>query len=508
MRSKKAFYNIVSNLILQIITVIYGFIIPKILITKFGSDVNGLVSSITQFLSYISLLESGFGPVVKSILYKPIANKDNKKIENILAASEKFFKNISYIFIIYIIILAIVYPLIIKESFNFMFTSSLIIIISISIFAEYYFGMTYKLFLQAEQKNYIISIVQIVTYILCAVVIVLLSMFDVSVHLIKLVGTLSFAIRPIFLNYYVKKKYQINVKKGDKNYNIKNKWDGLAQHIASVIHGNTDIAILTIFCNIMEVSVYSIYYLIIRGIKLIIQSFCDGFDALFGDMLAREESSTLNKKFNMYEVFFLIIVTILFSSTFYLTLPFISIYTINFNDVNYIRPLFCFFAILSEYVGVIRLPYLYLTYAAGHFKETKKGAWLECIVNFSLSIVLVLRFGLVGVVIGTFVAMAIRTIEFVYHSNKYILKRNILKSFGKIVLSFSNTFIVLQILKLINLQFDITYFNWVINSIIVVIIVSLFVLLTNYIFFPKEFKEIFNSLKKIIIKTKKIDANK
>ena len=82
MRSKKAVYNIISTLILQIITIIYGFIVPKIIITSFGSNVNGLVSSITQFLAYITLLESGVGPVIKASLYKPLANKDKQEISN------------------------------------------------------------------------------------------------------------------------------------------------------------------------------------------------------------------------------------------------------------------------------------------------------------------------------------------------------------------------------------------------------------------------------------------
>ena len=83
MRSKKAIYNIISNLMLQFVVVIYGFIVPQIIISNFGSSVNGLISSITQFLAYITLLESGFGPVVKATLYQPIAKKDNKTIKNI-----------------------------------------------------------------------------------------------------------------------------------------------------------------------------------------------------------------------------------------------------------------------------------------------------------------------------------------------------------------------------------------------------------------------------------------
>ena len=56
MRSKKAILNIISSLMLQITILICGFIVPKVIITNFGSNVNGLVSSITQFLAYITLL--------------------------------------------------------------------------------------------------------------------------------------------------------------------------------------------------------------------------------------------------------------------------------------------------------------------------------------------------------------------------------------------------------------------------------------------------------------------
>lgn len=60
MRGKIAIKNIYTSLMSQIITIICGFIVPKLIIENFGSSVNGLVNSITQFLAYITLLESGF----------------------------------------------------------------------------------------------------------------------------------------------------------------------------------------------------------------------------------------------------------------------------------------------------------------------------------------------------------------------------------------------------------------------------------------------------------------
>lgn len=42
MKSKVTLINIISSLTLQVVTVISGFIIPKIILTNFGSSVNEL----------------------------------------------------------------------------------------------------------------------------------------------------------------------------------------------------------------------------------------------------------------------------------------------------------------------------------------------------------------------------------------------------------------------------------------------------------------------------------
>lgn len=494
MRSKKAIYNIITNLVLQLIIVIYGFVVPKIIIQTFGSGVNGLVSSITQFLAYITLLESGVGPVVKAALYKPIAKKDNKTIANILKTSERFFKRISYIFIVYLIILAIIYPIIVSKEFDYIFTFLLVIIISISTFAEYYFGMTYRLFLQAEQKTYVISIIQIITYVLSVLTIVVMAKFNYSIHAIKLISGLIFVGRPLLQKIYVKRKYKINFNETNNNYKLKQKWNGLAQHIASVIHNNTDITILTVFSNLIEVSVYTIYMLVLKGINSLIQAFTLGIDASFGDMIARKEYNNLTKKFNMYETIYLTITSILYICTLVLIVPFIKVYTNGITDANYIRPLFAFLIVISEFIWAIRLPYSSITLAAGHFKETRVGAWVEAITNIIISIILVSKYGIVGVAIGTLVAMVIRTVEFIYHTNKYILNRDIFMSVKKILMCVIETILVLLIVKLIPNISGNTYFSWITYALIIFCVVTLIVMTINCILCRNEFKQLINTL--------------
>lgn len=503
MRSRNAIYNVITNLVLQVVVIVYGFIVPKIIISHFGSDVNGLVSSITQFLAYITLLESGFGPVVKSVLYKPIANKDDKSIASILKTSEKFFRIISVLFIMYIIALCLFYPMLVNNSFDKLFTISLIIIISISTFAEYFFGMTYRLFLQAEQKTYIISIIQIITYLLSIIAIVILALCNSSIQMIKLVSGLIFVLRPVLQNWYVKRKYNINLKNADNKFKLKQKWDGLAQHIASVIHGNTDVTILTIFCELKDVSVYSVYYMVVKGIKQLIQAFSNGIDSSFGDMIAKNEHENLNKKFSLYEFLYFTSATIMFASTFILITPFVRVYTRGITDANYIRVLFGYLMVISEFAWAIRLPYSSITLAAGHFKETRVGAWVEAITNIVISIILVNKYGIIGVTIGTLVAMVIRTIEFIYHTNKYILNRNIFVSFKKVLICIVESAFAFLIIRFVPNISGNTYFSWLCYAVIVFCIVTFLVMIMNYILYKDEFVESIKTLK-VLQKKKKV----
>lgn len=435
-------------------------------------------------------------------MYKPIANKDKKQIENILKASEKFFRIIALIFIVYLIILSVVYPVIVSSQFAYMYTLSLVLIISISTLAEYYFGMTYKLYLQAEQKTYITSIIQMIGYILNTIAIVFLIKCNANIQVVKLVSSIIFVLRPIAQNIYVKKKYNINLKNADKNYQLKQKWDGLAQHIASVIHTNTDITILTFFAPIIEVSVYSVYYSVVKGIKALIQSFVLGVSDSFGDMLAKNEKEHLNKSFNVYELLFYTIVTCVYTCTILLIVPFVYVYTLNITDANYIRPIFAILLVLGEFIWSIRQPYNELVKVAGHFKETQKGAWVEAISNIFISLVLVWKYGIVGVAIGTLVAMLIRTVEFVYHTNKYILERKQSESTIRFGIIAIQLMVVALLSKLLPTYEFTNYLIWIKYACMVLILTLIVVLPINLIVYKKDVKDLLNIIKRNVFRKK------
>ena len=65
-RGRKLAYNTTTSLLLQLISIVSGFIVPRLILGTYGSNVNGLVNSVTQFLGVITLLDLGVGAVVQS----------------------------------------------------------------------------------------------------------------------------------------------------------------------------------------------------------------------------------------------------------------------------------------------------------------------------------------------------------------------------------------------------------------------------------------------------------
>lgn len=478
--------NVISNLSLQFVTIISGFIIPRIILVTFGSEVNGLVSSLNQFLNYITLFEGGLGGVVLAHLYKPLCNNNHDKISSVVKTTQNFYHKLATFFSIYTILLGLLYPIFTNTSFSYIYIFSLTVILSITLFVQYNFSLSYRLLLQADKKVYIVSFTQIILTILNAILFVIVSKIYPSIHILKLISSLVFLLQPIIFNYIVNKKYKLDkTAKADTNL-LKGRWDGLAINIAAFIHNNTDVTILTFFTSLKTVSVYSIYALVTTGLKKLIQSASSAIVPSIGHAYAKGNINELNRKFELYEYSIFVVTFFLFTVGGLLITPFVQIYTKGVTDINYNQPLFGFLLILSELFYCIREPYVNLAYSANKFKEIKTHAYIESILNITISLILVHILGLIGVAIGTIIAMGYRTFYHVVYLKKHILMRKI--SF------FINKFITFSISSIIGIIICTTFLSikkisiisFISHGIIYSLIVIMLFILNSIIFYRDD----------------------
>lgn len=486
---------------LQLITIISGFIIPRLLLETFGSEVNGLVSSLTQFLKYMDLFEGGLSSVVLASLYKPLSQRDYKKTSAIISATDKFYKKLSLFFMIYTVILGIIYPLIVKSEFSSAYISSLTLILSINLFCQYCFSITWRTLLRADKRVYYISLVQILVIVLNTIGVAVGIKIFPNIHIIKIITAIVYLLQPILFNLYVKKHYEIEKNATPDKNALKQRWDGFGINIAAFMHNNTDVVILTLLSELKNVSVYSVYYLVTSGLKSLITSISAGIQPSLGHVYVEEDKEKLNKTFETYEF-------IIYCASFFLFVvgglcitPFVQLYTNGVNDVNYFQPILGWLMIFAELMFCLREPYVNMAYCANKFKEVSKYAYIEAFLNIILSIILVIKFGIIGVAIGTLVAMTYRTLCHIYFLKNNILHRSIIKTVKIFIIFLVPSIFIIVISKLLLKSDSVNIMSWFVFAIKNAIVAIIIYITTIAIFYKDTIKDLLNKYNiKIIMK--------
>ena len=428
---KKLLLNTITSLGYQIIYVIYGLIFPRLILQAYGSQVNGLVSSVTQFLSVMALSEFGMTAVVQSSLYKPVAEHDTLSISKILTSSDKFFRKVAGIFIIYVIALCFVYPFFLQTTFSRIFVIQIIIILSINTLAEYIFGISNRQLMTADQHIFLWNLSRMAALILSTFLSVFLINKNASIQIVKLVTAVLFLLNPMISFVYIKIKYP-NVNKHEE-YDlepIKQKWNGIAQHISTYVYTSTDVIVLSLFSTLENVSVYATYYMILNGLSRLCTLFDGAIKPVLGKFWAEKDHDNFNRTFFMYECGMHQLSIFVFGCTSVLIVPFIEVYTRGIHDANYKVPVFAFLATLASMFQIMKNAYHTVVQSIGAYKETQRYYVGTAVVNVVISVILVKPLGMVGVAIGTLAAVVYQIAVLVRYLYKNIFKQSIRRFAG------------------------------------------------------------------------------
>ena len=60
---RRVLHNMCSSLLYNLSVILFGLLLPRLYLTSFGSELNGLDSTIKQIFSCLTLLEAGVGKI-------------------------------------------------------------------------------------------------------------------------------------------------------------------------------------------------------------------------------------------------------------------------------------------------------------------------------------------------------------------------------------------------------------------------------------------------------------
>lgn len=434
-RTQKFLRNSFSSILLQIVTMIVGFITPRIMLGTYGSEINGLVSSVAQFISYFNLVEAGLSNAATYALYKPLAENNHKAINGVVSAAKKFYNQTGYIFVSLVLGLSIIYPLYIKTNvLSPIGVGMLVLILGTSGTLEFFTLSKYRVLLTADQKTYVISYASIIATLLNVIIIATLAHFKANIVVVRFCALFSVFLRSAILMIYCKKKYKFIDYSVEPNVKSLNKrWDALYLQVLGIIqNGAPGVIITLILKDLKMVSIYSVFNMVIVGINGVLSVFTSGLAASFGEVIAKGEHKTLQKSYKEFEFIYYILITIIYTVALITIMPFINIYTKNVSDTNYNIPVFGWLFVLNGLLFNIKTPQGMLVISAGMYKETRWRSTIQGVIIVFAGTILAFYYGIYGVILGSILSNVYRDIDLLIFIPKKLTKTSVMSGFIRI----------------------------------------------------------------------------
>ena len=394
MRSSKALKNIIVALVYEILLILFGLVVPKLIIATYGSEVNGLTSTITQILQIVSLLQAGAAGASIFQMYKPVAEKDYYQVSRVLAASRKYFCKIG---IIFLIIVAAILPFVglgVKSELAVWEKSLAFLILGLNGSFYFFFTSWFDILFASHQQRYFMSlagIVEKVVYYGLIFLIVFLKLHFAWMYVAVLFCTVIKLVL-LYIVYCKSFKPLLVPIENDRDFKIKNRGYLFLNQLAAQAVDGFPTVIITSIAGLSCASVYAVYNLVQNMIKMVVNTLQHSISEVFGNLVVSEKDERIRDVFDLLEFLFFVMAVILCCCAGFLFMPFVYLYTEgNTYDVSYMYPLLATVIVAYDVVFCMYLPYSLLTNVYGLFKET----YLQAVICSIISIAAAVGFGLI-----------------------------------------------------------------------------------------------------------------
>lgn len=409
-RSKNAKRNIVSGLINKVLTIMLPFLIRTILIRELGAEYLGLSGLFTAILQVLNMSELGFSSAIVFSLYKPMAEDNKDEICSLLAFYRFVYKFVGCVILLLGLCILPFLKFFINGSYPNDINIYVLYIIYLANTVVSYFCFAYKnaLFTAGQRQDVISSVDSILVFTRYGIqIIALLLTRNYYVYIIwNLIFTLinNFVIaglaRKFYPNYICKGKLSTSQKN-----KVKKQIGGLAiGKLSQVTRNSFDSVVLSMFCGLLDVAIYSNYFYIYTAISGFLSVVIQALTAGVGNSMTTEVAEKNYYDFKRFNVVFNMIFGVCTVCLFCLYQPFMRLWVGNeLTAHNIVMYLFCIYFYISQ-MGQIRG--MYAT-ASGLWWEFRFISIAEMFFNLLLNFLLGYLWGMPGILTATIVSVTV-----------------------------------------------------------------------------------------------------
>ena len=304
-RVKKSLLNARVNLIFYFLTLILSFFSRKIFLDTLGADFVGLTGTLQNLLGFLNLAELGIGSAIGYVLYKPLFEHDEGKINEIISVFGYLYRWIGFIILGAGIVLACFLPLIFP---NTEFEMGIIFFAYFSFLASSligYFANYKQTLLGADQKNYVVT-AYFQTATIIKTLIQMASAYYTGSYYLWVAIELTFGIIYSFiLNWKINQVYpwlRSEVRQGKQLFKkypevMKYTKQLFVHRINSFVQFQTTPFLTYTFVSLRLVAYYGNYTIIVDKLVLLINTVLDSTSAGVGNLISEGNKNKIESVF-------------------------------------------------------------------------------------------------------------------------------------------------------------------------------------------------------------------
>lgn len=333
-RVKKTMLNVRMNLICYFASFITAFFTRKILLDQLGAEFIGFTGTIGSLLSFLNLAELGIGTAIGYVLYKPIANSEKFKINEIISVLGYLYKKIGYIILGIGIVTSLFLPVIFPNtafSWTVIYIGFYTYIITslIGYFVNYRAAL-----LSADQRNYIVTGYFQLTTTTKVILQMILAIYVQSFIVYFSVELLFGITNSIILNWKINKTYPWLKSDAKLGKQLLKKYPEIttytkqifAHKVGGVVQGQLTPFLIYSFVSLPVVALYTNYTLLAQKIGGLISAVVNSTGAAVGNLIAEGDKDKMLKVFKELLAIRVFIASIVAACIFEFSSPFISVW--------------------------------------------------------------------------------------------------------------------------------------------------------------------------------------
>ena len=460
--------NAKINLICYFASFITAFFTRKILLDHLGAEFIGFTGTVGSLLSFLNLAELGIGTAIGYVLYKPIADGDKFKINEVISVFGYLYRIIGLAILSLGIIGSLFLPLIFPN------TDIPLGVIYFGFYAYLaasmlgYFVNYRTTLLSADQRNYIVTGFFQIVGTSKVILQMVLAIYFKSLYIYLSIELIGGIINSIILNWKINQTYpwlKNEIKQGKMLFNkypeiITYTKQIFAHKVGELVLRQLTPFLIYSFASLHMVALYTNYTILTQKLENLISGVINSTGAAIGNLIAEGDNAKILKVFRELLAIRLYIASIATACTYTFASHFISVwlgkeYVLEETTVVLI-------AILSG-LGIARGVLDQFCYGCGLFADVW-APYAESAIMITFSVIGGYYLGLPGVLCGPLIS----TTAIIYIWKPYYLfsrgfKLPILKYWKLFALNISATIIAFFAARYIYgtyIQTHITSDNW------------------------------------------------